>query len=437
MATEIKLQALKENVDTVEVNAVLVEPGDEVGEGQPLLEVQADKATLEVAAPVAGRIKELRVQQGDAIAVGDVYCVIEAREGAKPAKEKAKPAPAKEKKEEAKEAPAEAEEAKPAARKEVAEPVRGDGREERPARRPARVPEPVGEEVSASPGTRRLAREWGIDLGQVHGSGRGGRILDADLKGYVRQIAAGGARPGPSAAPELPDFSQWGPVEREALNPIRRATARQMALAWAQVPHVTQHDLADITDLEAFRKSRKQGPHLTVTAFALKASAIALQEFPHFNASFDARAQEMVLKRYVHIGVAVDTEAGLLVPVVRDVDRKGIHDLAMELADLADRARRRKLDIEEMQGGTFTITNLGGIGGTAFTPIINHPEVAILGMSRGRHEPRIIADEMVPRMMLPLSLSYDHRVIDGADAARFTRRLAELLEQPLLMLLKA
>ena len=243
---------------------------------------------------------------------------------------------------------------------------------------------------------------------------------------------------GALAPPPLPKFEEWGPVERLPLSAIRKATARQVSLAWSQVAHVTQHDLADVTDLEAFRKQQEgRGPKLTVTAFALKAVAIALREFPTFNSSLDLPANQLVVKQYYHIGVAVDTENGLLVPVIRDVNRKSVHQLAEELAALADRARQRKLDGNELKGGTFTITNLGGIGGTGFTPIVNFPEVAILGLSRSRQEPVVRNGQIVPRLMLPLSLSYDHRVIDGAAAARFTRRIAELLANPLVMLLHA
>jgi pyruvate dehydrogenase E2 component (dihydrolipoamide acetyltransferase) len=284
----------------------------------------------------------------------------------------------------------------------------------------------------------------GIDLRQVRGSGRQGRVVEEDVKEYVRQLAAGPpplalpATGGAAQAPPLPDFSQWGPVEPQPLGAVRKATARQMALAWSLVPHVTQHDLADITDLDAFRKQQDgKGPKLTVTAFVLKAAAILLREFPSFNSSLDLANNRLVLKRYYHVGVAVDTEGGLLVPVIRDVDRKSVHELAAELTATAERARQRKLDAAELRGGTFTITNLGGIGGTAFTPIVNYPEVAILGLSRGRLEPVVRGGAVVPRLLLPLSLSYDHRVIDGAAAARFTRRLAEMLENPLLMLLQA
>jgi pyruvate dehydrogenase E2 component (dihydrolipoamide acetyltransferase) len=293
--------------------------------------------------------------------------------------------------------------------------------------------------VPAGPATRRLARELGIDLGQVPGSAPHGRVTQEDVKAHVRSLAAGGARPGSAiTAPPLPRFEQWGPVERQPFESIRRRTAEHVSLSWNLIPHVTHHDLADVTELESFRKQQSEtGPKITVTAFALKAAAIALREFPQVNASLDLSAGQVVVKRYYHLGMAVDTDRGLLVPVVRDVDKKSVHDLAAELAELAERARQKKLSADDMKGGTFTISNLGGIGGTAFTPIVNYPEVAILGLARARLQPVSKDGQFVPRLLLPLSLSYDHRVIDGADAARFTRRLAELLENPLVMLLHA
>ncbi|HMF14773.1 MAG TPA: 2-oxo acid dehydrogenase subunit E2, partial [Gemmataceae bacterium] len=248
-----------------------------------------------------------------------------------------------------------------------------------------------------------------------------------DVEAYVRQLTSSAAPAAP--APALPDFSKWGDVECKALDPIRRRTAQQMHLAWTTIPHVTQHELADITELEAFRKKHEgKGPKLTVTAFAIKAVAAALRQFPDFNSSLDLAGGALVRKHYYHVGVAVDTEHGLLVPVIHDVDKKSLLQLATELIDIAERARQRKLQADEMRGGSFTITNLGGIGGTGFTPIINWPEVAILGMSRAHLEPSVRDGTVTPRLMLPLSLSYDHRVIDGAAAARFTRRIAEMLE---------
>jgi pyruvate dehydrogenase E2 component (dihydrolipoamide acetyltransferase) len=437
MANEIKLQALKENVETVEVNAVKVAPGDVVAKDQPLLEVQADKAALDVTSPVAGRVTEVRVKAGDQIKIGQVYCVIEAN-GA-PAQ-----APAAPRKPEAVSRPQEEQREEPT-KNEVRKVEKAAPPETPPAPpppAPAERPSPAAPEggrlVPAGPATRRLARVLGVDLSQVRGTGRDGRVVEEDIREYVRQLAAGAAAPaaGAPAAPPLPRFEAWGPVEPQPLTAVRRATARQMSLAWGQIPHVTQHDLADITDLEAFRKQQEgKGPKLTVTAFALKAAAVCLREFPAFNASLDLQGGKLILKRYYHLGVAVDTENGLLVPVLRDVDKQGVRQLAEELNAAAQRARDRKLDGNELKGGTFTITNLGGIGGTGFTPIVNWPEVAILGLSRSRLEPVVRGGQVVPRLMLPLSLSYDHRVIDGAAAARFTRRLADLLENPLQMLL--
>jgi pyruvate dehydrogenase E2 component (dihydrolipoamide acetyltransferase) len=294
--------------------------------------------------------------------------------------------------------------------------------------------------VRAGPATRYLARRLGVDLHKVRGSGRGGRVTEEDVEKYVKTLMESGAAavPTPSpgvAVPDLPDFEEWGPIERQPLSAVRRVTAEHMALCWSVIPHVTQHDEADITDLEAFRQQQKQaGVKLTVTAVALKACALALKAFPEFNASLDTASEELVLKSYYHIGVAVDTEHGLLVPVIRDVDKKSIAELAKELNEVAEAARQRKAD---MSGGTFTISNLGGIGGTGFTPIVNWPQVAILGMSRSKLVPVWRDGQAVPRLRLPLSLSYDHRVIDGAAAARFTRRLAEMLENPWKMLLYA
>jgi pyruvate dehydrogenase E2 component (dihydrolipoamide acetyltransferase) len=430
MANEIKLPALKEAVETVEVNAVKVKPGDVVAKDQALLEVQADKAALDVPSPVAGRVTEVRVKAGDQIKIGQVYCLIEATNG-EPAPAARPAAPASKPKE--------------VVRREQEQPAEGDGEKRPAARAPAPVPpapQPEGQTalVAAGPATRHLARTLGIDLSQVRGTGRNGRVVEEDVREYVRQLAAVGEAPagpaGAPAAPPLPRFEEWGPVEAQPLSAIRKATARQMSLAWSLIPAVTQHDRADVTDLDAFRRQQEgKGPKLTVTAFVLKAAVHCLREFPQFNASLDLANGRLIFKRYYHLGVAVDTDNGLLVPVLRDVDRKGVRQLAEELNATAQRARDRKLDAAELKGGTFTITNLGGIGGTAFTPIVNWPEVAILGLSRSRLEPVVRGGEIVPRLMLPLSLTYDHRVIDGAAAARFTRRLAELLENPLQMLL--
>jgi pyruvate dehydrogenase E2 component (dihydrolipoamide acetyltransferase) len=434
MASEVKLPELGENVEGGEVVDVRVAPGEQVAQGQTLLEVEAGKSTVEVPSPVAGRVAQVLIKKGDSVRTGHRLFVIETNgaaaaapprpaEEAPRARKEEKPAPPKE------EPPARApREDKPTAA--APAPERRDGEATRPA--PERL-------VPASPATRLLARQLGVDLARVQGTAPHGRVTQDDVKAFVRQQMAAPARTAAGAAPPpLPDFARWGAVERKPLEGLRRRTAEQMALAWSQVAHVTQHDLADITELDAFRRQQSgKGPKLTVTAFILKGAAIALRQFPQFNTSLDLAAGQLVYKQYYHIGVAVDTQRGLLVPVVRDVDKKSVHALAQELAEIAERARQKKLTVDDMTGGTFTVTNLGGIGGTAFTPIVNYPEVAILGLARASLQPVVRDGQVVPRLLLPLSLSYDHRVIDGADGARFTRRLAEMLENPLVMLLDA
>lgn len=288
--------------------------------------------------------------------------------------------------------------------------------------------------LPASPAVRWLARKLGVDLKTVTGSGPRGRITEEDIKSaYSTETAPLVGGGGGIQAPPMPNFEEFGPVEYEAISRTRKLIAQKMSLSWALVPAVTQHDVADITDLETFRKAQDaRGMKLTVTAFALKAVAAALKQFPKLNSSLDLARNRLILKKHYHLGVAVDTKGGLLVPVIRDVDKKGVAELARELFETAERARSGKAD---MTGATFTLTNLGGIGGTSFSPIINYPEVAILGMARSRLQPVIKDGQVVPRLILPLSLSYDHRVIDGADAARFTRRIAEMLENPWTILL--
>lgn len=427
MATELTMPPLGEGIESADVLEVKVREGDTVKAGQVLAVVEAEKVTAELEASGPGRVAKILVHNGDTLRVGQPYIALEAGEA---------------KREETKPQPVETKRETPAPKPQAEKPKlpEGNGEKRTPERKSATPDgvhakpqaaepklQPAGEVVPAGPATRQLARKLGVDLHQVHGSGRSGRITQEDVEAFVRELASG-AKP-QAAAPELPDFSRWGTVERKNLDPIRRRTAQQMHLAWSVIPHVTQHDLADITDLDAFRKQQEgRGPKLTVTAFVLKAAAIALRQFPNFNASLDEAGGALVLKQYYHLGVAVDTEHGLLVPVIRDVDKKSVLQLAAELTDIADRARQRKLSADEMRGGTFTITNLGGIGGTGFTPIINWPEVAILGLSRARWEPTVRDGQVTPRLVLPLSLSYDHRVIDGAAAARFTRRVAEMLE---------
>lgn len=426
------LPELGENLHKGDVLDVKVKPGDAVRAGQPLLEVEAEKSTVEVPAPFAGKISKMLVKKGQSIEVGQVLCVMEAADGAATVASAAPPEQPQNKKR------------APATETKAPEPP--PAKVEVPAPRaaaeptPAASPSATGGLVAAGPATRRLARELGIDLGLVTGRGKNGRITEDDVKAHVRKMASGGTSQATTAraTPPLPDFAKWGAVERKPLEGVRKKTAQQMSVAWNLVAHVTHNDQADITDLETFRKEQEgKGPRLTVTAFALKAAAIALKEFPQFNSTLDTDGEALILKQYYHLGVAVDTERGLLVPVIRDVDKKSVQHLAQELGEIAERARQKKLSADDMRGGTFTLTNLGGIGGTGFTPIVNWPEVAILGLSRSRLQPVFRDGQFQPRLMLPLSLSYDHRVIDGADAARFARRLVEMLENPLLMLLHA
>lgn len=425
MANEIKLPPLGEGLEGGDVLEVKVALGDVVNAGQPLIEIEAEKSTVEVPAPVPGKVTQVLVKKGDTVKVGQLLFLLEAVDGA------AKPAPTPARSSEASARAAPTRKTAPA----------GDGSTLPMEHRRFEMPPPAEPKadrpVAAGPATRRLARELGVELRNVPGTAPGGRVTEEDVKSYVRQLATGhvglaAAEPGAGVrVPPLPDFERWGGIERKSLDAIRRKTAAQMALAWSLIPHVTQHDQVDVTDVDAFRRIQEgKGPKLTVTAFALKAAALALKQFPQFNSTLDLTHNQLILKQYYHVGVAVDTDRGLLVPVIRDVDRKSVLELAQEMADLAEKARQRALQPDDLRGGTFTITNLGGIGGTGFTPIINWPEVAILGMARARLQPVIREGQIVPRLILPLSLSYDHRVCDGADAARFVRRIADMLENP-------
>ena len=422
MSIEFKLQALKENVEIVEVNAIKVNVGDIVTKDQPLVEVQADKAALEVPSPAAGKITQILIKQGDQVKIGQLIFVIDpAGSGAAVASSSPPPVPQKT----PVAAPSPAPAAVPVATATATKAA------------PIVLAHDDNKVIPAGPSTRRIARELGVDLGHVPGTGRHGRVSEDDVRSFVRGSGSNGSSGGSISVPPLPRFEDFGTVEKQPMSAIRRATARQMSLSWSIVPHVTQSDLSDITDFEAFRKSQTKGPKLTISAFAMKAVVVLLKEYPVFNSSIDVAGNQIIHKKFYNIGVAVDTENGLLVPVIRDVDKKSIAELAEELTSIAERARQRKLDSKDLTGGTFTITNLGGIGGTGFTPIVNDPEVAILGISRGRLEPVVHNGEIVPRLMMPLSLSYDHRVIDGAIAARFTRRLAEMLENPYQLLIHA
>jgi len=414
--------------EQVEVIEILVAAGDEVAAETSLVTLESDKATMEIPSPAAGRVQEVAVKLGDHVSEGDLLLTLAGSgaraEAAAAGETEAAPHPPTEQQ------PAVLANEPP----EVPQPsVPGAGS--------ADAARPMSRTAYASPSVRRFARQLGVDLEAVTGTGRKGRILEADLKAHVKQAmsapgAPAAATAGGGALPALPgageDFSRFGEIEQVQLSRIQRHAARNLHASWVNLPHVTQFDEADITELEAFRKRQRdelaeQEVKLTLVAFLVKACARALAEFPHFNASLAADGETLILKRYCHIGVAVDTPDGLLVPVVRDADKTGVTAIAAEVQRLSEKARAKRLSPEEMQGGCFTITSLGGVGGTAFTPIINPPEVAILGVSRAATKPVWMDGAFLPRLLLPLSLSYDHRVIDGVAGARFTGYLARVL----------
>ena len=493
MPTDFTLPELGEQIEGGDVLRVLVKAGDTLVKEQPVLELETDKATIEVPSSVAGTVKEIKVKAGDKVKVGQAIFSYDEGAGAasaggsapKQAQPKTEPAKAGD---EGKAAPAKAaaksEPVKAGAEQvddtadmqpdvqmadqstkpdkagvkdptvgpqaaaggdtDVARPDRGTNVVDitRGARAVAEAASPEMPPAPAAPSVRRTARELGVDVSDVKGAGPNGRISIDDVKEHVKRLVTSGVGRGATASVPLPDFTRWGAVERQPMRAVRRKTAEHLSAAWASIPHVTQCDLADITALEEIRKKYSKqveaaGGNLTVTSIALKVVAAALKVFPQFNASIDLAADEIIVKKFVNIGVAVDTDRGLLVPVVRNADQKNIVQLSVELAQLSEKARNRKISLEEMQGGCFSISNLGGIGGTYFTPIVNAPEVAILGISRAKMEPVYNKEsgQFVPRFMLPLSLSYDHRVIDGADGIRFLRWIVEALEQPFLLAL--
>jgi len=447
-ASEFKLPELGENIDSGDLVRLMISPGASVSEGQPVMELETDKAVVEVPSTVSGVVREIKVKEGQKVKVGEVIFTLEGGVVAQ-----VEPARRHE--------PVEHMSGQQAARLGFQLAMRAEGKTEEQALPPDQpqaptpafsMPVQLGkvagthrDPIPAAPHVRRLAREIGVDIHGVQGSGPGGRISEDDIKlcaknALIAATAAAQTPHGGFVEPELPDFSKWGKTERVSIRGVRRKTAEHLRQAWNTIPHVTQQDRADITELEQLRarfapRAEEAGGKMTVTAIALKVCASALKVFPQFNASLDMGKEEIIYKQYINIGMAVDTDRGLLVPVIRDVDKKNIVELAAELAQLSKKARDRKLTPEEMEGGTFTITNLGGIGGTGFSPIVNHPEVAILGLSRSRMEPEWVhdKDKFEPRLILPLSLSYDHRLIDGADAARFLRWIAEAFEQPFLL----
>ena len=444
--SEFKLPELGENITQGDLVRLMVSPGSKVSEGQAVMELETDKAVVEVPSSVSGIVKEVRVNQGEKVKVGQVIFTLE--EGATA---QAQP----------KLDPVEYLSGQHGVRLSFQAAIAAEGKTEEQALPPDQpqaaapsfsLPAHMGrtagtehrEPVPAAPHVRRLARELGLDIHEVKGTGPGGRISEDDVKAHAKNLVASaaqggaGAQAGRFSVTPLPDFAKFGKIERVSMRGIRRKTAEHLWEAWTTIPHVTQQDKADITELEQLRakfapKAEQAGGKMTVTAIALKVCASALKIFPQFNASIDLNKEEIIYKQFVNIGVAVDTDRGLLVPVLHDVDKKNIVELAAELTQISKKARDKKLTPADMEGGTFTITNLGGIGGTGFSPIVNYPEVAILGLSRSSMEPVWLNGRFEPRQVIPLSLSYDHRLIDGADAARFLRWIAEAFEQPFLL----
>jgi pyruvate dehydrogenase E2 component (dihydrolipoamide acetyltransferase) len=450
----MKLPELGENIEGGDVLRVMVKSGDAIKKDQPVLELETDKATIEVPSSADGIVKEIKIKPGEKVKVGQTIFVVEEGQAAAAGGQKAEAAAP----EAAKAEVPKAEAPKAEAPKEAKDEARSETKAEAPKRKaevvemkpskpaaqpvaPAKADASDAASIPAAPSARRLARELGVNIQDIQGSGPGGRIAMDDVTAYARRLLsnAGAARPAMSAGDALPDFSKWGAVERKPMSGVRRTTAHRLTQAWNTVPHVFQHDRADITGVEVLRKrlSKKSEAEgrapITITAFLMKTLAAALKKFPQMNSSVDLASDEIIYKEYVHIGVAVDTDRGLLVPVIRDVDQKDIYQIADEIGQAAEKARNRKLSLDDMQGGSITISNLGSLGGGAFTPIVNWPEVAILGVARARMEPVYSDGQFVPRFLMPLTLSYDHRVIDGADGARILRWIVEAIEQPALM----
>ena len=414
MLKEIIIPDLGEGIDSVEVGEINIKPGDHVDVGDILVLLESDKASMEIEAEIAGTIRDVRITTGSEVSTNTILATIEADE----VESEAAPEPEEikaDKKPEKKAAPE--------------PPV-----EEELPKTPIEVPVTKRRVIPASPSVRRFARELGADLSLVGGTGPKGRVLKSDVQNFVKSRLSDAPAPGLSrpTQPEI-DFSQWGEVETVHLSKIRRATAVNLQNAWQTIPHVTQYDETDITELEAFRQvykhsAAKEGGKLSILPFIMKAVANALKEFPDFNSSLDGPGENLIHKKYIHLGIAVDTPNGLVVPVIRDVDQKSLNDLAVELGDVSTRTRDRKIKPAELVGATFSISSLGGISGKGFSPIVNPPQVAILGVSRSKIKPEYDGSEFQPRLMLPFSLSYDHRVIDGAAAARFTKFIAEELK---------
>jgi pyruvate dehydrogenase E2 component (dihydrolipoamide acetyltransferase) len=449
MIVEVRLPEISENVESGDVTKVLVAPGDVVAVDQPLIELETEKAVFEVPSTAAGVVASIDLKPGDSVKVGGVIAKINT--DAKASAGSAAPAPAPAAKAVEAPKPASAASTQPRETPRVVESAVAEPTADAIRNTVVAVAQESGTPPPASPTVRRLARELGVDINQVRGSGPSGRISSEDVQSFAKSIitaatavgarAASGAAPTTTAARALPDFARYGEIERTPMSKVRALTAQNLAYAWNSVPHVTQHDEADITVLEAARKKHAAtveaaGGKLTMTSILVKVCAAALKRFPDFNASVDAARGEIVHKKYFNIGIAVDTERGLLVPVLRNVDRKNLVVLSVEVTQLAEKARTKRIMPDDMEGGNFTISNLGGIGGTSFTPIVNAPEVAILGVSRSAMKPVFANGAFEPRLILPLSLSYDHRLIDGAAAARFLRWVCEALQDPILLALE-
>ncbi|MDE2769154.1 MAG: dihydrolipoamide acetyltransferase family protein [Chloroflexota bacterium] len=430
MATELRLPDLGEGIADADVLSVLVSAGQAVAKDDPIIEIESDKATLEVPAELAGTVTQVLVSAGDTLQVGQAILELEENASAGDVKPVATP-------------PATANASTEAVTEASAPTSAPTPTPPRPQRKPAAAPPPppAGGDgpVFASPSTRGFAREIGLDIREVEGSGPGGRISVDDVKAHARsRPATVSADPGSLVAAPLPDFSKFGAIRRERMNRVRRATATNIAQSWTSIPHVTLFNEADITSVEAMRQRQKErvrsaGGSLTITPILMKVVAAALKAHPKMNASADFTVNEMVLKEYIHLGVAADTDRGLLVPVIRDVDEKSITELAIEVSEVAGQVREGQLPPERLEGASFTISNLGGLGTGHFTPIINPPEVGILGVGRAVERPVYVEGLLRPRLMLPLALSFDHRAVDGADVARFLTWIVEALAQPLML----
>lgn len=426
---DFKIPNMGDNAESGSVTSLLVKIGDKISVDQGLVELETDKAVIEVPSDINGTVKEILIKEGDTVKVGQTIMVVDAVESAVVKTEPPKPIRPE----------------SPAA-EEKSEPLKKETEDVQTATVPPvkSAETSTGKIVAASPTVRRFAREIGVDIHEVNGSGPGGRISIEDVKTHSKKLHLQGSGISTSAsadAPPLPNFSKFGAIETEPLNKLRQTSARNLSYAWSSIPHVTQMDKADISDLEKLRKANGKkaeavGGKLTMTAILVKVIEAALRKFPDFNASIDIANNQIIYKKYFNIGIAVDTERGLLVPVIKDVEKKNIIQISVELSDIAKKARDKKLSIDDMQGGNFSISNLGGIGGTGFTPIVNSPDVAILGVSRAEMQPVFINGTFEPRLMMPLALSYDHRIIDGAAAARFLRWVCEVLEQPFNILLE-